>query len=46
MIDPSAQLVLSRAMEAVAAYGTAAGVAPPEFPVAMKTGTGAEWRLG
>ena len=38
--------VLARAMQAVAVYGTAAGVAPPGFPIAMKTGTGAEWRRG
>lgn len=46
VIDPAWLPVLSRAMEAVAEYGTAAGVAPADFPVAMKTGTGATWHLG
>jgi len=46
VIDPAWLGVLSRAMQAVAAYGTAAGVAPESFPVAMKTGTGATWHLG
>ncbi len=46
VIAPQALPVLARAMQAVAVYGTAAGVAPPGFPIAMKTGTGAEWRLG
>jgi cell division protein FtsI/penicillin-binding protein 2 len=38
--------VLARAMVAVAVQGTAAGVAPADFPIAMKTGTGAEWHRG
>ena len=38
--------VLSRAMRAVTTNGTARGVAPPDFPVAMKTGIGATFRLG
>jgi len=46
VIDPAWLPVLGRAMEAVAEYGTAAGVAPVDFPVAMKTGTGATWHLG
>ena len=46
VIAPETVPVLARAMQAVAIYGTAAGVAPPGFPIAMKTGTGAEWRLG
>ena len=33
-------------MQAVTLYGTAAGVAPDNFPVAMKTGTGATPHLG
>jgi cell division protein FtsI/penicillin-binding protein 2 len=33
-------------MEAVAEYGTGAGLAPPGFPIAMKTGTAAEWGHG
>jgi cell division protein FtsI/penicillin-binding protein 2 len=33
-------------MEAVAQYGTGVGLAPPGFPVAMKTGTAAEWGRG
>ena len=37
---------LRRAMEAVAAYGTGAGLAPQGFPIAMKTGTAAEWSRG
>lgn len=46
VIDPAWLGVLSRAMQAVVAYGTAAGLAPESFPVAMKTGTGATWHLG
>ena len=46
VIDRAAVKVLTRAMVAVAVRGTAAGVAPRDFPVAMKTGTGAEWRRG
>jgi peptidoglycan glycosyltransferase len=37
---------LRRAMEVVAGRGTGAGLAPPGFPVAMKTGTAAEWSQG
>ena len=46
VIDPAWLSVLGRAMRAVSAYGTAAGLAPEGFPVAMKTGTGATWHLG
>ena len=46
VIDGAAVKVLARAMVAVAVWGTAAGVAPRGFPVAMKTGTGAEWHRG
>ena len=46
VIDRAAVKVLTRAMVAVAVRGTAAGVAPRDFPVAMKTGTGAERRRG
>ena len=42
VLDPALARRLRRAMEAVAGYGTGAGLAPPGFPVAMKTGTGAE----
>jgi peptidoglycan glycosyltransferase len=37
---------LLRAMRAVAIYGTGAGLASPDLPVAMKTGTAAEYRKG
>jgi cell division protein FtsI/penicillin-binding protein 2 len=33
-------------MEAVALYGTGTGLAPRSFPIAMKTGTAAEYRKG
>ena len=33
-------------MRAVALYGTGAGLAPRDFPIAMKTGTAAEYRKG
>jgi len=46
VIDPAWLGVLSRAMRAVSTYGTAAGLAPEGFPVAMKTGTGSTWHLG
>jgi peptidoglycan glycosyltransferase len=41
MVDP-----LRRAMKAVALYGTGTGLAPRDFPIAMKTGTAAEYRKG
>jgi cell division protein FtsI/penicillin-binding protein 2 len=37
---------LRRAMQAVALYGTGTGLAPRGFPIAMKTGTAAEYRKG
>lgn len=46
VMDAAATRVLARAMVAVAVQGTAAGVAPGGFPIAMKTGTGAEWHRG
>jgi cell division protein FtsI/penicillin-binding protein 2 len=46
VVDPSVAPVLARSLLGVATRGTAAGVAPLGFPVAMKTGTGAQWRLG
>ena len=42
VLEPALARRLRGAMEAVAGYGTGAGLAPPGFPVAMKTGTGAE----
>ena len=33
-------------MQAVAQYGTGTGLAPRDFPIAMKTGTAAEYRKG
>jgi peptidoglycan glycosyltransferase len=46
VVGPEVARTLRRAMEAVAAYGTGAGLAPPGFPVAMKTGTASEWGSG
>jgi len=46
VIEPAVARRLRRAMEAVTRYGTAAGLAPPGFAVAMKTGTAAEYRKG
>jgi peptidoglycan glycosyltransferase len=46
VLDPASRTRLLRAMQAVTLYGTAAGVAPDNFPVAMKTGTGATPHLG
>ncbi len=42
VLAPALARRLRDAMRAVAAYGTGVGLAPPGFPVAMKTGTGAE----
>jgi len=42
VLEPALARRLRRAMEAVAGYGTGAGLAPPGFPIAMKTGTSAE----
>jgi peptidoglycan glycosyltransferase len=46
VLEPALARRLRGAMQAVAAYGTGAGLAPPGFPIAMKTGTGAEWGRG
>ena len=42
VLAPALAARLRRAMEAVAVHGTGAGLAPPGFPLAMKTGTAAE----
>jgi peptidoglycan glycosyltransferase len=42
VLDPAVARRLMQAMRAVAERGTGAGLAPPTFPVAMKTGTGAD----
>ena len=42
VLAPAVARRLRQAMEAVAAFGTGAALAPPGFPVAMKTGTAAE----
>ena len=44
--DPRTVSRLLRAMKAVALYGTGSGLAPSRFPIAMKTGTAAEYRKG
>ena len=46
VLEPPLARRLRRAMEAVAGYGTGVGLAPPGFPIAMKTGTAAEWGRG
>ena len=46
VLEPEVARRLRRAMEAVAQYGTGVGLAPPGFPIAMKTGTAAEWGRG
>jgi hypothetical protein len=47
VIEPAWVPTLRRSMEAaVRPGGTAAGLGTPTFPVAMKTGTAAEWRRG
>jgi len=46
VLEPEVARRLRRAMEAVAQFGTGVGLAPPGFPVAMKTGTAAEWGRG
>jgi hypothetical protein len=46
VLDPAVAARLRRAMEAVAAYGSGAGLAPPGLPVALKTGTASEPRQG
>jgi peptidoglycan glycosyltransferase len=42
VLDPAVARRLLQAMRAVAEHGTAAGLAPAGFPLAMKTGTGAD----
>lgn len=42
VLEPAVALRLGQAMRAAAVYGTGAGLAPPAFPVAIKTGTAAE----
>jgi peptidoglycan glycosyltransferase len=42
VLEPAVARRLGQAMRAVAVYGTGAGLAPPAFPVAIKTGTAAE----
>jgi cell division protein FtsI/penicillin-binding protein 2 len=42
VVDAALGRRLRRAMSAVAEYGTGAGLAPPGFAIAMKTGTAAE----
>jgi hypothetical protein len=46
VVGPRTVAPLLRAMRAVALYGTATGLAPRGFPIAMKTGTAAEYRKG
>ncbi|MFN2169368.1 MAG: penicillin-binding transpeptidase domain-containing protein, partial [Anaerolineae bacterium] len=46
VLPPRTARRLRRAMRAVALYGTGAGLAPRRFPIAMKTGTAAEYRKG
>ena len=46
VLEPEVARRLRRAMEAVAQFGTGVGLAPPGFPIAMKTGTAAEWGRG
>jgi cell division protein FtsI/penicillin-binding protein 2 len=46
VLEPEIARRLRGAMEAVAAHGTGVGLAPPGFPIAMKTGTAAEWGRG
>ena len=42
VLAPAIARRLGQAMGAAAAYGTGAGLAPPGFPIAVKTGTAAE----
>jgi peptidoglycan glycosyltransferase len=46
VVSPATVPRLRQAMRAVALYGTGAGLAPRDFPIAMKTGTAAEYRKG
>jgi peptidoglycan glycosyltransferase len=42
VLEPRTVQRLTQAMAAAAAYGTGAGLSPPGFPIAVKTGTAAE----
>ena len=42
VLEPGVARRLGQAMGAAAAHGTGAGLAPPGFPIAVKTGTAAE----
>jgi hypothetical protein len=46
VLGPRTVPPLRRALQAVALYGTGTGLAPRGFPIAMKTGTAAEYRKG
>jgi len=46
VLDRETVAPLLKAMSAVAVYGTGSGLAPAALPVAMKTGTAAEHRMG
>jgi peptidoglycan glycosyltransferase len=46
VVSPRTVPRLRQAMRAVALYGTGSGVAPRGLPIAMKTGTAAEYRKG
>ena len=46
VLEPAVARRLKQAMRAVAERGTGAGLAPAAFPIAIKTGTGAEPGLG
>lgn len=46
VVSPRMVSPLRRAMQAVSQYGTGTGIAPRGFPIAMKTGTAAEYRKG
>jgi peptidoglycan glycosyltransferase len=46
VLEPTVARRLRRAMQAAAESGTGAGLAPPGFPVAMKTGTAAQRGVG
>jgi peptidoglycan glycosyltransferase len=46
VVSPRTVPRLRQAMRAVALYGTGTGLAPRDFPIAMKTGTAAEYRKG
>jgi peptidoglycan glycosyltransferase len=46
VVSPGTVPRLRQAMRAVALYGTGTGLAPRNLPIAMKTGTAAEYRKG